>query len=60
LITRPDTRVRRARFASLLSCGHHATAGAMIVSREPGRWVCSGCTLRLALDAIAAKEKVQR
>jgi hypothetical protein len=56
MIARPVIRVRRARFASVLSCGHHATVGAMIVSRRPGRWICGGCALKLALDTIAARQ----
>jgi hypothetical protein len=58
VITRPGGRVRRARFASVLDCGHHAAAGAMIVSREPGRWICDRCAVRLALDEIAARQRL--
>ena len=39
------TRVRKARKASTLSCGHHVGVGALIVSHSRGPWVCVNCSL---------------
>jgi hypothetical protein len=38
-------RVRKARRASVLACGHYVMAGQRIVSRDHGRWVCLDCAL---------------
>jgi hypothetical protein len=46
-------RVRKARRAGPLRCGHQARIGSQIVSRGHG-WICATCAVRLALDAIRA------
>ena len=57
MTARPAVRVRRDRFSSALSCGHWAAAGSMITNLGDGcGWICSPCAVRLALDAIAAKQ----
>jgi len=39
------TRVRKARRASLLGCGHHVRVGDLIVSYSRGPWQCITCSL---------------
>ena len=46
------TRVRKARRASRLHCGHWVLVGQVIV-RRGGRWTCRGC----ALNAIGYSQK---
>ena len=46
-------RVRKARRAGVLACGHPARIGSQIVNRGQG-WICAACAVRLALDAIRA------
>jgi hypothetical protein len=50
---RPAIRVRKARRAGPLACGHPARVGDQIVNRGHG-WICATCAVRLALDAIRA------
>jgi hypothetical protein len=39
-------RVRKARRASTLGCGHYVNVGAVIVRRS-GRWTCLDCALAI-------------
>ena len=43
------SRVRKARRASTLSCGHHVNVG-HVIAKCAGRWLCVEC----ALDGIRA------
>ena len=49
------TRVRKARRASVLSCGHYVLTGQKIVSRDRGPWTCLPCALA-ALETQAEQE----
>ena len=39
------TRVRKARRSSVLSCGHWASIGHLIASRDGKTWICLDCAL---------------
>lgn len=45
MTARRPVRVRKARRASVLACGHYVLVGALIVCRD-GRWICIDCALR--------------
>jgi len=53
-----NTRIRKARRSSRLSCGHYVTTGQKIVSRDRGPWTCLPCALA-ALQDQAAQEAAQ-
>jgi hypothetical protein len=38
-------RVRKARRASRLTCGHHVLTGQLIASRDGRTWICINCQL---------------
>jgi hypothetical protein len=39
------TRVRKARRASTLSCGHYVNVGHQIISHDGKRWICVECAI---------------
>jgi hypothetical protein len=43
---RKSVRVRKARRAGKMACGHYVLIGQRIMSKNGGRWFCVECALK--------------